>query len=275
VVDTTILLYRLLTLLLVTAAAAAQSAAAAPSPGAHPELLQPFDVLPLRNGHLIVSDLAMGRVLDVDPAHRSARVVGSVGQARELERLPDGRVLVSSQARVWALDLRTHRKTLYATFRNSLLGIAVASDGWLYGSENVDGSEETTIARVRGRTREVVVPTLHGVHEMVWTPDGLILCEAYGGRLLRLDPETKQMTVLAAGMKNPSSAVPAAAGGWFVGEFFGNRISHVWPDGRVTKLADVFKPGPLAFDSLHRLVGASMDGTVFRVVRGRTVTIYP
>jgi streptogramin lyase len=265
------LLYRLLTLFLVTAAGAVPSAAAAPSP----ELLQPFDVLPLANGHLIVSDLALSRVLDVDPARGSARVVGNVGEARELERLPDGRVLVSSRERVWALDLRTHRKTLYATFKNYLLGIALAPDGWLYGSENVTGSEQTTIARMRGRTREVVVPTLHGVHEMLWTRAGLILCEAYGGRLLRLDPQTKQVTVLATGMKNPSSAVEAAAGGWFVSEFFGNRISHVWPDGHVTKVADVFKPGPLAFDSLHRIVGASMDDGVFRVVRGRAITIYP
>jgi hypothetical protein len=270
VVDTTTLLYRLLTLLLVAVAAAVPAAAAA-----RPDLEQPFDVLPLANGHLVVTDLPQGHVLDIDPARRAGRVIASVPEARELERLPDGRVLVSSRERVWALDLRTHRKTLYATFKNYLLGIAVAPDGWLYGSENVPGSEQTTIARVRGATREVVVPTLHGVHEMLWTPGGLILCEAYGGRLLRLDPETKQVTVLATGMKNPSSAVVAAAGGWFVSEFFGDRISHVWPDGRVTKVADVFKPGPLAFDSRHRIVGASMDGSVFRVVRGRTVAIYP
>jgi hypothetical protein len=41
---------------------------------------------------------------------------------------------------VLALDLRTRKTALYATARNYLLGIALAPDGWLYGSENVFGS---------------------------------------------------------------------------------------------------------------------------------------
>jgi len=259
----------------VTFAAVAPAAAAPSRVAVRPPLQQPFDVLPLANGHLIVSDLELGHVLDIDPAHNSGRIVGTIREARELDRLPDGRLLVSSRARVYALDPRTRKATLYATFRNYLLGIALAPDGWLYGSENVPGSEMTTIERIRSGVREVLVPSLHGVHEMLWAADGsLILCEAYGGRLLRLDPETRQVTVLATGMKNPSSVVLDPAGGYDVTEFFGNRISRVWPDGHVTKLADVYMPGPLARDSKGRLVGASMSGEIWRIVRGAAITIY-
>jgi sugar lactone lactonase YvrE len=262
---------RLLVILLVAVAAAVPASAAT-----EPALAQPFDVLGLANGHLLVSDLQLGRVLDIDPAHRSGRIAGAVREARELQRLPDGRLLVSSRARVYALDPRTRKATLYATFRNYLLGIAVGRDGWLYGSENVPGSETTTIVRVKAGTREVLVPTLHGVHEMLVERDGtLILCEAYGGRLLRLDPATRAVTVLGTRMKNPSSAVDAAGGGWLVSEFFGNRVSHVWPDGHITKVADVFKPGAIAYDSKHRLVGTDGNGEIWRLSHGAAQTIYP
>ena len=83
------------------------------------------------------------------------------------------------------------------------------------------------------------------------------------------------MTVLATAMKNPGSALVASGGGYFVAEFSGNRISRLWPDGHVTKVADVFKPGAIAYDSRHGIVGASGGGQIFRIVRGRAVTIYP
>lgn len=263
------LLYKLLTSLLVAAAVAA-SAAAAP-----PLLQQPFDLLPVAGGHVLVTDLPAGKVYDLDPARHSGRLVAGVREARELERLPDGRVLVSSRARVLALNPRTRKLTPYATAKNYLLGIALGPDGWLYGSENVPGSEDTTLVRLRAGTREVLIPTLHGVHGILVTPGALILSESYEGRVLRYDLATGEVTPLASGLGNPSFTLPAPGGGWYVSEFSGNRISRLWPDGRVTKVADVFKPGPIAFDALHRLVGVTNDGSLFRVVRGKAVSIYP
>lgn len=264
------MLYRLFTVAFLAAASVLPAAAASP-----PYLQEPYDVLPLANGHLVVTDLPQGKVLDLDPAHHTGRVLAVLREARLLERLPDGRLLVSARARVYALDPRTRRLTPYATFRNYVLGITLGPDGWLYGSENVPGSEETTVVRIRSGVREVLVSGLRGVHELLLTHDGVILPEAYAGRVLRLDPETRTVTVLATGMKNPGSALVAAGGGYFVAEFFGNRISRLWPDGHVTKVADVFKPGAIAYDSRHRIVGASGDGQIFRIVRGRAVTIYP
>jgi hypothetical protein len=82
------------------AAAAAAPSAAAPSPVSggitHPALGQPFDLAPLPNGHLIVTDLPNDAVFDLDPAHRSGRLVARIDRARELQRPRDGRVLVSS-----------------------------------------------------------------------------------------------------------------------------------------------------------------------------------
>src|SRR6185503_7894124 len=102
-----------------------------------------------------------------------------------------------------------------------------------YGSENVSGSEQTTLVRIRGGSREVL-GAFHGVHGILPVADGLILSESYGGRVLHFDPETRAIQVLATGLKNPSFTLPAASGGYFVSEFFGGRISHVWADGHIT-----------------------------------------
>jgi streptogramin lyase len=252
-------------------AAARRTAAAA----ARPILSQPFDLQPLANGKIVVTDLPGNAVYELDPARRSGRLIARVVQARELVPLKDGRLLVSSGLRVLALDPRTGRTSAYATAGNYILGIALAPDGWLYASENALGSEETTLVRIRGGTREVL-GKFHGVHGILVTDDGLILSESYEGRVLRFDPETKSVEVLATGLHNPSFTLPAASGGWFVSEFFGGRIAHLWPDGHLTTVARVVKPGPIAFDARHRLVGVTQSGaTLFRVERGRARTIYP
>jgi streptogramin lyase len=283
VVDTAILLYRLLaTFLLVTTAAAAHAAAApsrvsvadSPAQKRRPVLGQPFDLLPAAGGRFVVTDLPANAVYELDPAHGTGRLLARVREARELERLGDGRILVTSRARVLALNPRTGKSSLYATARNYLLGIALAPDGWLYASENIPGTEQTTLVRIRRGTREVLAD-FRGVHGILWTRTGLILSEAYAGRVLRFDPTTRAVEVLATGLGNPSFTLPAAGGGYFVSEFYGNRISHLWPDGHVTRVADVVQPGPIAFDARHRLVGVTLvPATLFRLVSGRARTIY-
>ena len=116
----------------------------------------------------------------------------------------------------------------------------------------------------------------HGVHGILVTADGLILSESYEGRVLHFDPEAKTVEVLAKGLENPSFTLPAASGGWFVSEFFGGRVSHLWPDGHVTTVARVLKPGPIVFDSHRRIVGITQNGTtLFRIFRGRAQRLYP
>ncbi len=241
---------------------------------ARPILSQPFDLLPV-GSRFLVTDLPADAVYSIDPARRTARVVANVVEARELQRLPDGRVLVSSGTRVLVLDLRTGRTSVYANADDYILGIALGPGGWLYASENSLGSEQTTLVRICAGRREVL-GRFHGVHGILPVAGGLILSESYEGRVLRFDPEAKRVEVLAAGLRNPSFTLPAAGGGFFVSEFFGGRISHLWPDGHITTVARVTKPGPIVFDSRHRIVGVPQaGGTLFRVERGRARTIYP
>jgi hypothetical protein len=244
-------------------------------PAARPTLIQPYDLQPLPDGKILVTDLPANAVYELDPVRRTGRLVARITQARELVLLKDGRVLVSSGLDVLALNVRTGRTTRYARAADYLLGIALAPDGWLYGSENAAGSEETTLVRIRGGVREEL-GEFHGVHGILPVADGLILSESYEGRVLHFDPETKSVQVLASGLRNPSFTLPAASGGWFVSEFFGGRISHLWPDGHVTTVARVTKPGPIQFDSRRRIVGVTQSSaTLFRIERGRARTIYP
>jgi hypothetical protein len=259
----------------VAAAAVLAVVFATPAGAARPALQQPYDLLLLRNGRLVVSDLPAGKVYELDPERHTGRLLARIRDARELQRLPDGRILVTSDERVLALDPRTGRTRPYAKARNDILGLALAPDGGLYASENVPGQETTTIVHLRDGRRDVLADGLDGVHGILVTPGGLVLGESYAGRLLRLDPTTNTVAVLAKGMTYPGFALPAAGGGWLVSELGRNRISRVSAGGRVTKVADVFQPGAIAYDAHHRLVGISQDGTLFRLEGRESRRIYP
>ena len=142
---------------------------------------------------------------------KTGRLVVRIDQARELFPLPDGRVLVSSRARVLALNLRTRKTTLDGD-RAELPARDRARAGRLAdGSKNVMGSEQTTLVRIRGGTREVL-GEFHGVHGILVTAEGLILSESYGGRVLHFDPETKAIEVLAGRYPSPPRSPRRAAG---------------------------------------------------------------
>jgi sugar lactone lactonase YvrE len=241
---------------------------------AHPTLVEPFDVMPSLHGHLLVSDRAAGVVYDLDPATGNGSAVANVPQARELARLPDGRLLVTSDDRVLVVSAGSHATRVFARAEASILGLAVAGDGSLFVSENVPGSDDTTVVRLRGRTRTVLVSGLRGVHGILVVRHGLVLSEAYGGRVLALDLRTRRLRVLAHGLGNPSFTLPAPGGGYYVSEFTGNRVSRVSPDGHVQVVAAVSQPGPIAFDDRGRIVGVTIDGTIFRIERRHAHTIY-
>ena len=237
---------------------------------AGPVLAQPMDVLPLPGGVLAVTDRLEGAVYVIDSARKSGRRVARVPEARELERLPDGRLLVSSGADVLALDLRTGRARRYARAAGDLLGIARGRGETLYGSE--DGK---TVVRLRPAPRTVLATGLNGVHGITVLSDALVLAESYTGRVLRLDLATREISVLAKGLGNPSFTLPVRTGGFYVSEFAADRLSRLRPDGSVTKVADVRQPGPIAFDAKRRVVGVTLAGTIYRVEGGRARAIYP
>lgn len=138
---------------------------------------------------------------------------------------------MTSREKVLALDPRTGKTSLYATAKNYILGIAVGPDGSLYASENIPYTEETTLVRLHNGAREVLLEGTRGIHEFLVGPDALLLPESYAGRVLRLDLATGKVDVIATGLANPSSALPAAAGGWFISELIGRRVSHLCRTG--------------------------------------------
>ena len=231
--------------------------------------MQPFDVLPLPDGRLAVTDRVQGAVYLVDPARKTGRRLARVREARELERLPDGRLLVTSGAQILTVDARG-RTRAYARANADLLGIARGPDGSLYGSE--DGK---TVVRLRPGPRTVLADGVSTACTGSRSCPGRWCSPsrsraACSGSTSR--PET--WTSLAEGLGNPSFALPARDGSYFVSEFTGNRILVSAAGGTVTPVASVFQPGAIAFDAHRRIVGVTLGGTIFRIERGRARTIY-
>ena len=83
--------------------------------------------------------------------------------------------------------------------------------------------------------------------------------------------------MLAAGLANPSYAVPAGGGALYVSEFTGNRVSRLDADGEVTPVAAVPMPGPLALDRAGRLLVGLLTGSILRVTpaSGAVERLYP
>ena len=216
----------------------------------------------------MVTDRAGGAVLLVDPARKTARRLARVAEARELA-VSGGRFFVTSREKVLALDVRTGRTTPFARAAAPILGLAAAPGGGVYASEG-----GATIVRIGADgVRTVLATGLDGVHGITPTPAGLVLAESFAGRVLRLDPATGKLTVLASGLGNPSFTLADGAA-LYVSEFRGGRVSRL-AAGRIKTVATIGSPGAIAFDGRRRIVGVTLDGTLFRIERGRARTIYP
>ena len=255
---------------LVPVGAAALVLAAAGTAAAPTSLGEPADLLPRPGGKLLVTDRTRGAVLLVDPVRKTARRVARVLEARGLA-VVGGRILVTSRQRILALDLRTGRTTPFASARSYVLGLAAAPDGGVYASE--DGA---TIVRIDADgARTVLADGLDGVHGITPTPEGLVLSESFAGRVLRLDPATGAVTVLASGLGNPSFTLRTRAGALYVSEFGTGRIGRLGRTGSITTVASVSSPGSIALDGRGRIVGVTLGGTIFRIEGSRARTIYP
>ncbi len=255
---------------LIPVGAAALALAAAGAAAAPTTLGEPADLLPRPGGTYLVTDRTRGAVLLVDPARKTTRRVARVIEARELA-VVGGRVLVTSRERILALDLRTGRTTPFARAGSYVLGLAAAPGGGVYASE--DG---TTIVRIDANgARTVLADGLDGVHGITPTPEGLVLSESFAGRVLRLDPATGAITVLARGLGNPSFTLRTRAGALYVSEFGTGRIGRIGGNGGITTVASVSSPGSIALDARGRIVGVTLGGTIFRVEGSRARTIYP
>jgi hypothetical protein len=70
----------------------------------------------------------------------------------------------------------------------------------------------------------VLADGLNGVHGILSTAEGVVICESYAGNVRLLAPDSRLLT-LASGLGNPSYAAPGPDGGVYLTEFSANRLS--------------------------------------------------
>ena len=236
-----------------------------------PLVRQPFGVLEEPERTVLVADWDAGIVYRLDLAHRDGVVLTRVPAPRDLKWAPDrSHVLVASARAVLELDRSTGTTRRLATAEASVGGID--SDGEaLYVNE--DGARVVRIGPDGGRS--VLADGLDGVHGLLVTPEGLVVCESFAGRVLLI--RGGRVEVLASGLGNPSYAARASDGSLYVTEFLAGRVTRLDPSGGTTPVADVSQPGPISFDRDGRLLVGTLGGTIVRVdaTNGRAVRVYP
>jgi hypothetical protein len=222
-------------------------------------VVAPFDVVEA-GPYWVVTDRDAGAVYRVNRASRRWMRVARVPEARELEKVDERTVLVTSGPRVLRLDVVTGRVRVVARARATILGLVRGRDGVLYVSE-----EGKRVVRVeRGGVRRVLVDGRNGVHGLALDGGRLIACESYGGNVLSVDTGSGEVTTLAHDLGNPSYAVPVQ-GGLYVSEFTGDRIDLLHADGSVTLVARVRRVGPLFLARDGRLLAVTLQPSVVRV----------
>lgn len=218
-------------------------------------LREPFDIVEEPGGTYLLADHTANAVDRL--RGRELQKVATARGARDLERAPDGRILVASGRNVLAFDPASRRIETVATADNDVLGVA-ASDGGIVVSDF--GSR---LLRFAGGRKEVLLTGLEGVHGLLATDAGLVFCESSTGRVLRLT-RAGSVDVLATGLDRPSFAVLAAGGALYVSEFGADRVVRVTRGG-VTPVARVPSPAGISLSSEGRLLVASLSGRVASV----------
>jgi hypothetical protein len=210
-------------------------------------LALPAQILALDRSLFVVERQGRDRILRVDAGTgRFSVVTTRIRSPWGLARDANGRVLVSGESGIYELG-----GTKVADVAAG--PIAAAANGDLYFAD------QTRVGRIgRGGGFETLSTDVAAPHALVLRRDGsLVVSDSGNGRLLRIDPATRAMTVLASGLKNPLGAVEAADGDLLVVEFDSGRLLRV-SDGRVLTQA-LRKPYALT---------QSADGAVYVVESG-------
>lgn len=106
---------------------------------------------------------------------------------------------------------------------------------------------------------------LDGIHRDPYTGD-ILVPDSPNGKVYRVSPDGKQVTLLASGFARPVDAIVDSAGIVYVADEYGNKVARVAPDGTVTTLARLSLPDDLAFDLDGSLLVTSLgDNTLVRL----------
>lgn len=236
-----------------------------------PALGQPYGIVEEPQGTILVGDFRAGAILRLNPATGDGAVLVRVPEPRDLRATDGGRLLVSSRNTVLEVDPVTRRLRVRARAAGALEGIAPAEGGAVYAVE-----EQSRIVRLDADgTRRVLADGLNGVHGILLTAEGVVVCESFAGNV-RLVTQGGVATI-AVGLGNPSYAAPAPDGRLYVSEFSTDRVSLVERSGRVTEVARIRSPGPIALERTGRLLVGTIDGRIFRVdpETGRSTVVWP
>ena len=237
-----------------------------------PVLQQPVGVVEEAGGTLLVADFRANAVFRLDPTRREGTILLRLPGPRDLRPLGGGKLLVTSGVGILELDPASGRTRLLARGAGELEGVAAAPTG----SFDVVEAQTRIVRLGADRSRHVLAEGLDGVHGILRTAEGLVICESFAGIIRLLTPDGSLRT-LATGLGNPSYAAPAREGGVYVTEFSANRVSLIEQSGAVRAVASVNQPGPIAPDGAGRLLVGSLDGTISRVepLTGRVGRVWP
>jgi glucose/arabinose dehydrogenase len=188
---------------LISAVALAQSAAAGTVRA--PYLLwQPAGILALPDGSLLVAERGpQDRILRVRPATGAYTVFArGIPDPFGIARGRDGSFFVSSDSGLYRVPRGGGRARLALPLPTSPL--AVAPDGSVYYGQGLE------IGRLapRAPTADVLVSDVNFPHEIALDGrGGLVVSDTGNGRVVRIDLETREETVVAAGLRDPMGLV--------------------------------------------------------------------
>ena len=236
-----------------------------------PVLEQPVGVVEEAGGTLLVADFRANAVFRLEPTRGEGSILARLPGPRDLRPLAGGKLLVTSGVGVLELDPASGRTRPLARGEAELEGVAPALNG---SFDVVEG--QTRIVRLgRDGSRQVLAEGLDGVHGILRTAEGLVICESFAGRIRLLTPEGALRT-LASGLGNPSAAAETPEG-IYVTEFSAGRVTLIPRSGPVRSIATVSSPGPIALDGAGRLLVGGLGGEVSRIdpATGRVTRIWP
>jgi sugar lactone lactonase YvrE len=256
-------------------------------------------------GGLLVVEAGRHRVLRVDPrAARVSHVAGSgtvrhsgdggparsagLGSPFGIAVAPDGGLFVTSGERLRRID----RAGRISTVAVSPLGLGplaadarsvffFSADNRLYrysratgATEHYAGTGETGFAGDGGPAAQALFNAPHG---LALAPDGALLVTDTGNdRLRRIDPATRVITTVAAGLAGSWGIAVSPDGTVYVGASTANRVYRIALDGSPVAVAGSGRPdssgdgGPAATAGVPAPVGIAADGEALYVVEART-----
>jgi DNA-binding beta-propeller fold protein YncE len=256
------------------------------------------------DGALLVVEDGRHRVLRVDPATGRASVLagtgtilhsGDGGPARAaglgspfgLSVAPDGEVFVTSGERLRRIDRAGRISTAFVApadlgplAADARSVFFVAADARIYRYDRASAAAEhyagTGATGFAGDGGPAALATFSAPHGLAFDGDGALLVTDTGNdRVRRIDPVTRVVTTVAAGVTGSWGIARAEDGALYVGAWTANRIYRLEPGGGLVPVAgngsldSSGDGGPATAAGLPGPVGMAADARSLYVVESR------